>query len=138
MNLNDNIKITFESSSIEGKVISINPLIIENQDCVYENINLSKILFIKVTKKVNEDLIHEHATKVANEKIKEIKIEKKKIKDLFSTFEKNEDEFSTVEDDVILEKENAYGTPNISALKIPKQYSNKKIRIKNTRNKKSE
>lgn len=142
------IKIVFKDKSfIKGEVDDLNSLIVKSNSFTYLNINKQEILYIKVYNSLKEpeqkdyienvisnkdhkevfDPIHEDAKKEAKaalDKIEQVKLE---IKDnLFSSVENPEE---------IIDPEANYGLPSFSALKISKQYSNQKIRNKNTRNK---
>lgn len=152
------IKIVFKNNtSIEGEVNCLDNLEIKCPDnSFYTLVNKSEILYIKVfnTDK-EEDPLYEDAKKEANkaiEKSKEIKLSIREnlfdfIDDTGPTSNKVVNNIVPPLSEVITNivppqfdnkeiEEVNYGFPNFSALKISKQYSNKKTRNKNTRDKK--
>jgi len=138
------IKIVFKDKSfIKGEVDDLNNLIVRSNNFTYLNINKQEILYIKVFNEQKDyidyvvenqdkykdilDPIHEDAKKEAEAALKKMEEVKLEIKDNL---------FSSIEDpEKIIDPKANYGLPSFSALKISKQYSDQKIRNKNTRNK---
>ena len=142
------IKVVFKNNtSIEGEVDCLDNLEIKCPDnSFYTLINKEEILYIKVLSSYKEeDPLYENAKKEATNAIEKAKEIKLSIKESLFDFidETAVPPLSEVVDNIIPPpfdnkeiQEGNYGLPNFSALKVSKQYANKKTRNKNTRNKK--
>lgn len=127
-NIGDKIRIVFKTNLfIEGLVSKLSPLELKlADDSSIIDIDLKDIFYIKVySNKKDKDYIHEMAKIEAEKRISESEEDKSYYKDsIFETY-----------DAMNVDQEGNYGLPNFSALKIPKQYTDKKTRNKKPRDK---
>lgn len=122
--IGDKIRVVFKTNLfVEGFVTKIQPLelkIVEDNSTI-TNINLNDIFYIKIfSREKKKDFIYENARAEAERRIAEITEERDNYStNMFETYESLDSS-----------KEGNYGLPSFSSLKVPKQYSDKKIRNK--------